>query len=81
METKRTTLKMTDLQRALDHLDGYRVARGRYAYVCADEGSDIEYTLDADDWRDLGEMLRTGVRDAYSHWCAGTSPDRKAVRS
>ena len=66
---------MTDLQRALKYLDAYRVARGRYAYIGRDEGSPIEYTLDADDWRELGAMLRRGEPDAYSHWCAGTSAD------
>ncbi len=68
---------VTDLQRALKHLNGYRVARGRYAYVAADEGQSIEYTLDADDWRDLGRRLRTGEQDAYSLWCAATTPSKK----
>ncbi len=70
---------MTDLQRALRHLDGYRVARGRYAYVATDEGASTEYTLDSDDWRDLGRRLRTGESDAYSLWCAATTPSRKRV--
>jgi hypothetical protein len=70
---------MTDLQRALAHLDGYRVSRGRYAYVASDEGASIEYTLDSDDWRDLGRRLRTDEPDAYSLWCAATTPTRRRV--
>lgn len=71
---------MTDLQRALSDLGGYRVARGRYAYVSSDEGRDIEYTLDSDDWRDYGSRLRRGEPDAYSLWCADTMPDRRVIR-
>jgi hypothetical protein len=70
---------ITDLRRALQYLDGYRVAPARYAYVATDEGRQVEYTLDADDWRDLGRRLRTGERDAYSLWCAATVPDRRGA--
>ena len=72
---------MTDLRRALDDLGGYRVSRGRYAYVASDEGQEIEYTLDADDWRDYGARLRRGEQDAYSLWCADTLPTRRRVES
>lgn len=70
---------LTDLQRALKHLDGYRVSPGRYAYVSTEEGQRIEYTLGADDWRDLGRRLRTEEKDAYSLWCAATTPVRRAI--
>ncbi len=66
---------MTDLQRALAHLAGYRVGPGSYAYVATDEGERVEYTLHVDDWRDLGRRLREGEQDAYSLWCAATVPE------
>lgn len=56
---------MTDLQRALDHLAGYRVARGRYAYTSGEEGVEIEYTLDA------RPPLQRGARGATGESCRG----------
>ncbi len=62
----------TDLQRALQYLDGHRCGRGRYAYEASDEGSPRRYIVDAQDMRDLGARLRRGEPDAYSLWCGAT---------
>lgn len=64
---------MSPLERALEHLDGYRVGNNRYAYKARDEGRLREYTLTVEEWWDLGERLERGESDAYSHWCAATT--------
>ena len=65
---------MTDLQRAIDHIDARRISRTEYAYYDDDEGA--VYVSDSDDLRDLGHRLRLNEPQAYSFWRAGTWPRR-----
>lgn len=63
------------LKRAADHIDATELPDGRWAHY-ADETSRW-YVVTADELAELAEYLDSDdeqvSRDAYSHWCAGTS--------
>lgn len=65
------------LQRAMDRVDAVRLDDGRYAYY-ADETS-AWYVVEEGELGDLCDYLDHEDaeirRDAYSHWCAGTSSE------
>lgn len=64
---------MTDLQRAVQHLEAARVGRTSWCYREAQTGFHV---LDSEALRDLGRRLRTQPHDAYSLWCADTQARR-----
>jgi len=63
------------IKRAADYLDATDMGDGQWAYY--DEGMRRYYLVSADDLAGLCEFLDatdTDIsRDAYSHWCAGTT--------
>ena len=63
------------LQRAAAHVGAVSIGRGRWAHY-ADETSRW-YVVSSGELRELCDYLDdpddTIARDAYSHWCAGTS--------
>jgi hypothetical protein len=52
-------------------LDGEQISPRRYRYY--DDGTGSCWTGPVSDLRDLEEMLRDDIGDAYSHWCASTT--------
>ena len=66
---------MTRLQRAAAHLSAVRTGRTTWAHY--DDAMGLWYQISSDELRELCDYLDDPdpqiSRDAYSHWCAGTS--------
>jgi len=70
-------MTITAIERAANHINATELSDGRYAYY-ADETSSY-HVVDADDLGELCDYLddddESISRDAYSHWCAGTTSE------
>jgi len=66
---------MTKLQRAAKHIDATDLGDGQWAHYAAE--TSCYYVVTADELEELCDYLDDEdpqiSRDAYSHWCAGTS--------
>ena len=67
MTTTTTTTSLLTLA-----IDTIRAERRGDAYVYRDDASCATYVATRDELVRLGQMLASGMDDAYSHWCAET---------
>lgn len=78
MSAETTLTILHDLEyinHAAEYLNATRYAgETLFGYVAA-ETPGVVYLVDEDEMLDLGRRLAAGERDAYSLWCAETSPE------